>query len=135
MRDDEQMAAYAGIPIVRTKLLAYGTGAAFGGMSGAFLASYFSFVNPDQFQFSLSIFILAMVVLGGVRSIAGVVVAAIALSVVNHYLLRVLSDLPKKVGLDFELTGISGGVRRDSRTRGAPATAGPVPARWSAART
>ena len=45
MRDDESAAACAGIPIVRTKLLAYGTGAAFGGISGAFFASYLGVVN------------------------------------------------------------------------------------------
>ena len=65
MRDDESAAAGAGIPIVRTKLLAYGTGAAFGGISGAFLASYLGIVNAVQFEFSFSIFIFAMVVLGG----------------------------------------------------------------------
>ena len=58
---------------MRTKLLAYGVGAALGGVSGAFLASYLSVVNPNQFTFSFSIFILAMVVLGGLGSIWGVV--------------------------------------------------------------
>ena len=67
VRTDEPAAASAGIPIVRTKLLAYGTGGAFGGMAGAFFASYLGVVNPAQFQFSFSIFILAMVVLGGTR--------------------------------------------------------------------
>jgi branched-chain amino acid transport system permease protein len=95
LRDDETVAACAGIPIVRTKLLAYATGAAFGGMSGAFLASYLSFVNTGRFEFSFSIFILAMIVLGGLGSIRGAVVGAIVLSVVNSYLLPdVLNDLP-----------------------------------------
>jgi branched-chain amino acid transport system permease protein len=111
MRDDEQVAACAGIPIVRTKLLAYGTGAAFGGISGAFLASYVGVVNAAQFEFSFSIFIFAMVVLGGIGSIAGVVVGAIVLSLVNHYLLpEVLFDLPSKVGLAFDLSAISSGI-------------------------
>jgi len=111
MRDDESTAACAGIPIVRTKLLAYGTGAAFGGISGAFLASYLGFVDTAQFQFSFSIFIFAMVVLGGMGSISGVVAGAIVLSVVNHYLLPdVLFDLPSKVGLEFNLAAISSGV-------------------------
>ena len=52
LRDDEGAAAAAGIPIARTKLVAYATGAAFGGVSGAFLASYFSAVDAAQFQFS-----------------------------------------------------------------------------------
>src|SRR5262249_40016729 len=100
LREDEEVAASAGVPIVRTKLLAYGTGAALGGVSGAFLASYFADVNPGQFTFSFSIFILAMVVLGGLGSIWGVVVGAIALSVINSYLLPdVLAGLPGKFGL------------------------------------
>jgi branched-chain amino acid transport system permease protein len=111
MRHDESAAAAAGIPIVRTKLLAYATGAAFGGTSGAFLASYLGVVNSVQFEFSFSIFILAMVVMGGAGSIPGVVVGAIVLSVVNSYLLPdVLFDLPSKVGLAFDLSAISSGI-------------------------
>jgi branched-chain amino acid transport system permease protein len=111
MRDDESAAASAGIPIVRTKLLAYGTGAAFGGVSGAFLASYLSIVNAEQFEFSFSIFILAMVVLGGLGSLWGVVTGAIVLSVVNNYLLPdVLYNVPGKLGLDFDLSTISSGI-------------------------
>src|SRR6185503_9997878 len=95
LRDDEEVAASTGVPIMRTKLLAYGVGAALGGVSGAFLASYLGFVNPNQFTFSFSIFILAMVVLGGLGSIWGVVIGAITLSAVNNYLLpRVLYDVP-----------------------------------------
>jgi branched-chain amino acid transport system permease protein len=111
VRDDEGAAASAGVPVVRTKLLAYGVGAALGGVSGAFLASYLSTVNPNQFTFSFSIFILAMVVLGGLGSIWGVVIGAVILSAVNHYLLpRVLYDVPGLVGLDFDLAQIASGI-------------------------
>jgi hypothetical protein len=111
MREDESVAACAGIPIVRTKLLAYGTGAAFGGMAGAFLASYVGVVNPAQFEFSFSIFIFAMVVLRGLGSISGVVIGAIILSLVNYYLLPdVLYDLPSKLGPAFDLSAISSGI-------------------------
>jgi branched-chain amino acid transport system permease protein len=111
MREDEDTAASLGVPIVRTKLLAYGIGAALGGMSGAFLASYLSTVNPHQFTFSFSIFILAMVVLGGVGSIWGVVAGAIILSAINNYLLPdVLYDVPGAVGLDFDLSQIASGI-------------------------
>ena len=111
LRDDEPAAASAGVPIARTKLLAYGTGAALGGISGAFFASYLGVVNPDQFEFSFSIFIFAMVVLGGLGSIPGVVVGAIILSVLNNYLLPdVLFDLPSKVGLAFDLSAVSSGI-------------------------
>jgi branched-chain amino acid transport system permease protein len=111
LREDEGAAATLGVPIVRTKLLAYGVGAALGGMSGAFLASYLSTVNPHQFTFSFSIFILAMVVVGGLGSIWGVVLGGIVLSVFNSYLLpRVLYDVPSSVGLDFDLSQISSGI-------------------------
>ena len=111
MRDDEGAAASAGVPIVRTKLLAYGVGAALGGVSGAFLASYLSTVNPNQFTYSFSIFILAMIVLGGLGSIWGVVVGAIILSAINHYLLpEVLYGVPSNLGLDFDLSEISSGI-------------------------
>jgi branched-chain amino acid transport system permease protein len=111
LRDDEAVAASVGVPIVRTKLLAYGVGAALGGISGAFLASYLGAVNPHQFTFSFSIFILAMVVLGGLGSIWGVVVGAIILSAINNYLLpRVLYGVPGDLGLDFDLSEISSGI-------------------------
>jgi branched-chain amino acid transport system permease protein len=105
MRDDEEAAACAGVPIVRTKLLAYGTGAAFGGIAGAFFASYLGVVEADQFQFSFSLFILAMVVLGGLGSISGVVIGAILISVVNTYV------LPDVLGDRTDLTsGVYGAI-------------------------
>jgi branched-chain amino acid transport system permease protein len=111
LRDDERAAACVGVPIVRTKLAAYGVGAALGGVSGAFLASYLSTASPHQFTFSFSIFILAMVVVGGLGSIWGVVVGAIVLSAINNLLLpRVLYDVPGAVGLDFDLSQISSGI-------------------------
>ena len=111
LREDEEAAASAGVPIAHTKLQAYGVGAALGGVSGAFLASYLRTVNPDQFTFSFSIFILAMVVLGGLGSIWGVVAGAITLTAINNYLLpTVLRGVPSKVGLDFDLSAISSGI-------------------------
>jgi branched-chain amino acid transport system permease protein len=111
LREDEVAAASMGIPMVKTKLLAYGTGAAFGGVSGAFLASYLNTVNADQFAFSFSIFVLAMVILGGLGSIWGVVIGAIVLSVINNYLIPdVFNSLPSKIGLDFDLTELSFGI-------------------------
>jgi branched-chain amino acid transport system permease protein len=104
LRDDEDAAASAGVPIAWTKLLAYGTGAALGGMAGAFLASYLAIVNPIQFQFSFSILIFSMVVLGGLGSVRGVVAGAVVLSLVNNLL------LPRAGALDFDLTAISSGV-------------------------
>ena len=100
-----------GSPIARTKLVAYATGATFGGVSGAFIASYFSAVNAAQFQFSFSLFVFSMVVLGGLGSIRGVVVGAIALSAINTYLLPdVLYSLPRRIGLEFDLSAVASGI-------------------------
>jgi branched-chain amino acid transport system permease protein len=111
VREDEIAAASMGVPLVRTKLLAYATGAAFGGISGAFLGSYLNTVNADQFQFAFSIFVLAMVILGGLGNIWGVVLGAVVLSFVNTYLIPdVLNEMPDKVGLDFDLTELSFGI-------------------------
>lgn len=86
------------------KLLAYGAGAAFGGVWGAFLASYLNTVNAQQFEFSFSIFVLAMVVLGGLGSIWGVALGATALSAVNNYLLpEVVNGAPRHLGVDLDL--------------------------------
>jgi branched-chain amino acid transport system permease protein len=111
IRDDEGAAAAAGIPVAAAKLRAYGTGAALGGVAGAFLASYLSVVNANQFHFSFSILIFSMVVLGGMGSIRGVVLGAILLSVTNNYLLPdVLYGAPGAVGLDFDLSAIASGI-------------------------
>jgi branched-chain amino acid transport system permease protein len=114
LREDEVAAASMGVPLVKTKLLAYGTGAAFGGIAGAFLGTYLNTVNADQFEFSFSIFILAMIILGGLGSIWGVVTGALALSYINYYLIPdTLSGpdgLPRKLGLDFDFTQLSFGV-------------------------
>ena len=112
LREDEVAAASMGVPLVKTKLLAYGTGAAFGGMSGAFLASYLNTVNADQFLFSFSIFILAMIILGGLGSIVGVVLGAIVLVIINFYLIPdVLNTKPNEwFNLDFELAQLNFGI-------------------------
>jgi len=111
VREDEIAAASMGVPLVRTKLLAYATGAAFGGISGAFLGSYLNTVNADQFQFAFSIFVLAMIILGGIGNIWGVVLGAVVLSFANTYLIPdILNEVPSKVGLDFDLTELSFGI-------------------------
>ena len=76
-----------GIPTVKVKLLAYAIGAAMGGVAGAFLGAFYQAVNADQFEFSFSIFVLAMIILGGLGSIWGVVVGALALSFINTRLI------------------------------------------------
>jgi branched-chain amino acid transport system permease protein len=111
LREDEVAAASMGVPLVRTKLLAYAAGAALGGIAGAFLGSYNNAINSNQFQFSFSIFVLAMVILGGMGSIWGVTAGAFALALIDRFLIPdVFDDLPSKVGLDFQLTQLSFGI-------------------------
>ena len=116
LREDEVAAASMGVPLVKTKLLAYATGGALGGISGAFLGTYYSSVNANQFQFGFSIFILAMVILGGLGSIWGVVLGAVALTFVNNRLIPDVLDQGwvgeklNDLGLDFNFTEISFGI-------------------------
>jgi branched-chain amino acid transport system permease protein len=111
LREDEVAAVSMGVPSVKTKLLAYGTGAAFGGLAGAFLGTYLQIVNADQFQFYFSILILGMVILGGLGSIWGVVLGAIVLSLINNWLIPdVLRTLPEKFGQDFDMSQLSFGI-------------------------
>ena len=111
LREDEVAAVSMGVPAVKTKLLAYGTGAAFGGMSGAYIGSFLNTVNADQFQFYFSILILGMVILGGLGSIWGVVLGAIVLSFINFWLIPdVVNDVPGRLGLEFDMTQISFGI-------------------------
>jgi branched-chain amino acid transport system permease protein len=111
LREDEVAAVSMGIPLVRTKLMAYAIGATFGGMSGVFLGAFNTTVNSDQFQFSFSIFVLAMVIVGGLGSIWGVVMGALLLSYIDYYLIPdVLNNLPKTFGLNFQLTQLSFGI-------------------------
>jgi branched-chain amino acid transport system permease protein len=111
IREDEVAAASMGVPLVKTKLMAYATGAAFGGISGAFLGSYLTSVNAGNFQFGFSIFILAMIILGGLGSIWGVAFGAILLSFINTYFIPdVFNSIPHKLGLDFDLTVLNFGI-------------------------
>jgi branched-chain amino acid transport system permease protein len=111
LREDEVAAVSMGIPAVRTKLLAYSIGATFGGMSGAFLGAYYTTVNAGQFAFSFSIFVLAMIIVGGLGSIWGAVLGALLLSYINFYLIPdVFNSLPGTFGLDFSLTDLSFGI-------------------------
>jgi branched-chain amino acid transport system permease protein len=116
LREDEVAAASMGVPLVKTKLLSYGAGGAFGGISGAFLGPFYASVNANQFQFGFSIFILAMVILGGLGSIWGVVLGAVALSFVNYWFIpdvldgEFVRDKLDSVGLDFAFSEVAFGV-------------------------
>jgi branched-chain amino acid transport system permease protein len=110
VREDEVAAAAMGVNLVRTKLWAYALGAALGGFAGVFLATYNNTVNVDQFEFGFSVLILSMVVVGGMGNIWGVILGAIALSMMNRYGLKQLNGVPDKIGLDFDVTSINFGI-------------------------
>jgi branched-chain amino acid transport system permease protein len=76
IREDEIAAAAMGVPLMRTKTWAYATGAFFGGVGGAYYASYIGGASPEQFFFNISVFILCMVILGGMGNIWGVIFGA-----------------------------------------------------------
>jgi branched-chain amino acid transport system permease protein len=84
IREDETAAAAMGIPLMRTKTWAYAIGAFLGGVAGAFFASFVGGAFPSQFLFTISVFILCMVILGGMGSIWGVIAGAALLTWLNQ---------------------------------------------------
>jgi ABC-type branched-subunit amino acid transport system permease subunit len=87
IREDEVAAASSGVNLVNTKLLAFGTGAFFAGIAGAYHAAKLGVVSPDNFSFGDSIVYLAMVVIGGIGSIPGVIVGAFVVYSINEFIL------------------------------------------------
>ncbi len=79
LRDDEDVAQALGINLIRSKLLAYGLGAAFAGLAGSIFATMLSSVYPSSFQLLISINVLALIIVGGMGSLPGVVLGSIAL--------------------------------------------------------
>jgi branched-chain amino acid transport system permease protein len=84
IREDETAAAAMGIPLMRTKTWAYATGAFFGGVAGAYFASFKQSTFPGDFSFTISAFILSMVILGGMGNVWGVVFGAAFLAFLNQ---------------------------------------------------
>lgn len=86
MREDEIAASSMGINLVRTKLLAFALGASFSGFGGALYASMLQYIGPDQFDFSISIVLLAMVIMGGIGNVWGVIFGGVVLGTFNFIL-------------------------------------------------
>ncbi|SHN57799.1 branched-chain amino acid ABC transporter permease [Desulfitobacterium chlororespirans] len=91
IREDELAARTMGIPLVRMKLLAFATGAGFAGMMGVVFAARQTFIDPSSFGFMESIGILAMVIMGGMGNIRGVILGAAAVVTLQLHLLKELS--------------------------------------------
>jgi branched-chain amino acid transport system permease protein len=79
LRDDEDVAQALGINLVQSKLLAYGLGAAFAGLAGSIFAAMLTSVYPSSFQLLISVNVLALIIVGGMGSLPGVVLGSIAL--------------------------------------------------------
>jgi branched-chain amino acid transport system permease protein len=84
IREDEIAAAAMGIPLMRTKTLAYAIGAFFGGGAGCFYAIYTSSTFPNDFSLNISITVLCMVILGGMGNVWGVCLGGAVLSYLNY---------------------------------------------------
>ena len=84
IREDETAAAAMGVPLMRTKTWAYAIGAFFGGVAGAYYASFKGGAFPSDFFFNISIFILCMVILGGMGSVWGAIVGGLFLSYLDQ---------------------------------------------------
>jgi len=92
VREDELAASQMGIDPVRTKLLAFAMGAMFSGFAGAFYAAYIRAIFPSVFDFSVSIIVLCMVILGGLGNINGVIVGGLVIMSADRLFLPALKD-------------------------------------------
>jgi branched-chain amino acid transport system permease protein len=103
MREDEIAAASMGIDLVQTKLLAFGLGASFAGFAGAMFASIFQYIAPSTFDFSISIIVLAMVILGGMGNIWGVLAGGLVVGIFDRGITAQLSVWLRDLGLALGL--------------------------------
>ena len=92
IREDELAAAANGINTVTTKLLAFALGASTAGIAGVLSAAKLTVVSPDQFTFTISFTILAMVVLGGMGNFWGVAIGAFTIYTINNVVLKSLNQ-------------------------------------------
>lgn len=90
VRENEIAAQAMGIPLVKTKLMAFALGASFSGMMGVVFAAKQAFIDPTSFTLMESFTILVMVVLGGMGSVPGVILGAAVVTILN---LQVLTEL------------------------------------------
>jgi branched-chain amino acid transport system permease protein len=93
IREDEVAAKAMGIHVRNMKLLAFAMGASFGGVAGAMFGAFQGFISPESFTLTESIAILAMVVLGGIGHIPGVVLGAVLLAALPEVLRHTVEPL------------------------------------------
>ena len=97
IREDEIAAKAMGINTRNMKLLAFSIGASFGGVAGAMFASFQGFVSPESFSLTESIAVLAMVVLGGIGHIPGVILGGVLLAALPEILRHVVEPAQKAI--------------------------------------
>jgi branched-chain amino acid transport system permease protein len=110
IREDETAAAAMGVPLMRTKTWAYAIGAFFGGVAGAFYASFKAGAFPADFYFNFSVFLLCMVILGGMGSITGVILGGMILAYLNVEGLATIGSKIQEAGIDFDPTKYQFGI-------------------------
>jgi branched-chain amino acid transport system permease protein len=111
IREDETAAAAMGVPLMRTKTWAYAIGAFFGGIAGAYYASFKDGAFPADFYFNISVFLLCMVILGGMGSIWGVLAGGVVLSWLNVEGLAVIgSKFNEAAGTELEIAKYQFGI-------------------------
>ena len=98
IREDEIAAKAMGINTRNLKLLAFGMGATFGGVSGSMFAAFQGFVSPESFSLMESVMIVAMVVLGGIGHLPGVILGALLLAALPEVLRHVAGPLQAMTG-------------------------------------
>jgi branched-chain amino acid transport system permease protein len=96
IREDELAASQMGIDPVKTKLLAFSIGATFSGFAGAFYGSYIAAIFPTVFDFSVSVIILCMVILGGLGNMTGVILGGVLIMGTDRLFLPQIADLLKR---------------------------------------
>jgi branched-chain amino acid transport system permease protein len=95
IREDELAASAMGINLVQTKLLAFAMGATFSGFAGSFYAAYISAIFPSVFDFSVSVIILCMVILGGLGNAIGVMLGGVIIMSADRLYLPQLAKVLK----------------------------------------
>jgi branched-chain amino acid transport system permease protein len=98
IREDEIAAKAMGINTRNMKLLAFGMGATFGGVSGSMFAAFQQFISPESFSLMESVMVVAMVVLGGIGYLPGVILGAVLLSALPEVLRYVAGPLQAMTG-------------------------------------
>ena len=121
MAEDEDTARLLGVDVARFKLAAFAMGCAIAGLAGGLYAHNVRFIDPDSFGFVESITVLSMVVIGGIGSVWGVIVAAAGLSVlplwiqfIEDYKLLIYGGLLFAV-MRFSPGGLAGAVAAVAR--------------------